>query len=142
MAQESKGGLLFQMKVNISKPDKDGSQEHNEVLVEPHDVWAFDLTLAPIIAQGLKLIRESDYRGTPISWVDKAEEYWREFDHMIWVFQTYSTYWEGEIYDKYSDAENLSKEEIESINAEIMEMYRKFQRGFEFFGKHYINLWA
>lgn len=128
------------MKIKISKPDKNGKRKHNKVVVEPYDVWSFDQTLAPIIAQGLRLIRNSEYFGIPHSYLDRQEEYIERFDHMIECFEKYSTDWEGDIYEKYPA--KLNKDQMRQINEELLITVDDFQKGFDFFAENYMNLWT
>ena len=59
------------MRVNIRRPPKNPERNQRvDVLVEPHDVWSLDWTLAQIIHPGLIMLKQQK-NGAP--WVDPAD---------------------------------------------------------------------
>jgi len=59
------------MRVNIRRPPKNPERKQRvDVLVEPHDVWSLDWTLAQIIHPGLIMLKQQK-NGAP--WVDPAD---------------------------------------------------------------------
>jgi len=132
------------MRVNIRRPPKNPERNQRvDVLVEPHDVWSLDWTLAQIIHPALMMLKQQK-NGAP--WVDpmdvpeelrptpeelanyeedaRTDELWFDrfdyiLDEMIWAF------------DQIKHDVNIhSKLEAERINNAL-----------RLFGKYYQSLW-
>jgi hypothetical protein len=132
------------MRVNIRRPPKNPERNQRvDVLVEPHDVWSLDWTLAQIIHPGLIMLKQKK-NGAP--WVDpmdvpeelrptpeelanyeedaRTDELWFDrfdyiLDEMIWAFDLIK-----------HDVNIHSKLEAERINNAL-----------RLFGKYYQSLW-
>ena len=132
------------MRVNIRRPPKNSERNQRvDVLVEPHDVWSLDWTLAQIIHPGLIMLKEKkngaphvDPEDVPASLRPSAEELavykehgetdelWFErydyiLDEMIWAFDLIK-----------QDVNIHSKAENERLNNAL-----------RLFGKYYQSLW-
>jgi hypothetical protein len=132
------------MRVNIRRPPKNPERNHRvNVLVEPHDVWSLDWTLAQIIHPALMMLKQQK-NGAP--WVDpmdvpeelrptpeelanyeedaRTDELWFDrfdyiLDEMIWAF------------DQIKQDLNIhSKSDAARINNAL-----------RLFGKYYQSLW-
>jgi len=132
------------MRVNIRRPPKNPERNQRvDVLVEPHDVWSLDWTLAQIIHPGLIMLKQQK-NGAP--WVDpmdvpeelrptpeelanyeedaRTDELWFDrfdyiLDEMIWAF------------DQIKQDVNIhSKSDAARINNAL-----------RLFGKYYQSLW-
>ena len=132
------------MRVNIRRPPKNPERnQRSYVLVEPHDVWSLDWTLAQIIHPGLIMLKQQK-NGAP--WVDpmdvpeelrptpeelanyeedaRTDELWFDrfdyiLDEMIWAF------------DQIKQDVNIhSKSDAARINNAL-----------RLFGKYYQSLW-
>ena len=132
------------MRVNIRRPPKNPERNQRiDVLVEPHDVWSLDWTLAQIIHPGLIMLKQQK-NGAP--WVDPADvpeelrptpeelanyeedartdELWFDrfdyiLDEMIWAF------------DRIKQDVNIhSKSDSERVDNAL-----------RLFGKYYRSLW-
>ena len=132
------------MRVNIRRPPKNPERNQRvDVLVEPHDVWSLDWTLAQIIHPALMMLKQQK-NGAP--WVDpmdvpeelrptpeelanyeedaRTDELWFDrfdyiLDEMIWAF------------DQIKQDVNIHSE---SDAARINNALRLF-------GKYYQSLW-
>jgi len=132
------------MRVNIRRPPKNPERKQRvDVLVEPHDVWSLDWTLAQIIHPGLIMLKQQK-NGAP--WVDpmdvpeelrptpeelanyeedaRTDELWFDrfdyiLDEMIWAFDLIKR-----------DVNIYSKPETERVNNAL-----------RLFGKYYRSLW-
>jgi len=132
------------MRVNIRRPPKNPERNQRvDVLVEPHDVWSLDWTLAQIIHPGLIMLKQQK-NGAP--WVDpmdvpeelrptpeelanyeedaRTDELWFDrfdyiLDEMIWAFDLIKR-----------DVNIYSKPETERVNNAL-----------RLFGKYYRSLW-
>ena len=132
------------MRVNIRRPPKNPERNQRvDVLVEPHDVWSLDWTLAQIIHPGLIMLKQKK-NGAP--WVDpmdvpeelrptpeelanyeedgRTDELWFErydyiLDEMIWAFDLIK-----------QDVNIHSKSDAARINNAL-----------RLFGKYYQSLW-
>jgi hypothetical protein len=132
------------MRVNIRRPPKNPERNQRvDVLVEPHDVWSLDWTLAQIIHPALMMLKQQK-NGAP--WVDpmdvpeelrptpeelanyeedaRTDELWFDrfdyiLDEMIWAF------------DQIKQDVNIhSKSDAARINNAL-----------RLFGKYYQSLW-
>ena len=132
------------MRVNIRRPPKNPERKQRvDVLVEPHDVWSLDWTLAQIIHPGLIMLKQQK-NGAP--WVDpmdvpeelrptpeelanyeedaRTDELWFDrfdyiLDEMIWAFDLIK-----------QDVNIHSKSDAARINNAL-----------RLFGKYYQSLW-
>jgi len=132
------------MRVNIRRPPKNPERNQRvDVIVEPHDVWSLDWTLAQIIHPGLIMLKQQK-NGAP--WVDpedvpeelrptaeelanyeedlRTDELWFDrfdyiLDEMIWAFDQIKQ--DVNIHSK-SDAARISN-------------------ALRLFGKYYQSLW-
>ena len=132
------------MRVNIRRPPKNPERNQRvDVVVEPHDVWSLDWTLAQIIHPGLIMLKQMK-NGAP--YVDPADvpeelrpteeelanyeedgrtdELWFErydyiLDEMIWAFDLIK-----------QDVNIFSKAENERLDNAL-----------RLFGKYYQSLW-
>lgn len=132
------------MRVNIRRPPKNPERKQRvDVLVEPHDVWSLDWTLAQIIHPGLIMLKQkkngaphvdpadvpehlrptpeelADYKEhgeTDGSWFDRYDYI---LDEMIWAFDLIK-----------QDVNIYSKAENERLNNAL-----------RLFGKYYQSLW-
>ena len=136
--------------------------------IDRHDTWSFDHTLAPIIAAGLRQLREEksgvpgsfiyDSEGVVVRSVEEGEALWNEaLDSMIWSFTEYTSDWEsnkfmsGEVdwkFEKHADDKDLSymtygPDHTFEYDYEGAKAYReKIQYGIDLFAKHYGSLWT
>ena len=132
------------MRVNIRRPPKNPERNQRvDVLIEPHDVWSLDWTLAQIIHPGLIMLKQQK-NGAP--WVDPADvpeelrptpeelanyeedartdELWFDrfdyiLDEMIWAFDLIK-----------QDVNIFSKSDSERVDNAL-----------RLFGKYYRSLW-
>ena len=132
------------MRVNIRRPPKNPERNQRvDVLVEPHDVWSLDWTLAQIIHPGLVMLKQKkcgapkvdaedvpehlrptpeeladyqDHAETDGSWFDRYDYI---LDEMIWAFDLIK-----------QDVNIYSKAENERLNNAL-----------RLFGKYYQSLW-
>ena len=137
------------------------------VKIDRHDTWSFDHTLAPIIAAGLRQLREEksgvpgsfiyDSEGVEVRSTEEGEALWNEaLDAMIWSFTEYSRDWEqdfmtGETDWKFEkDPENKDITHIVHgplhnfvYDYDAVKVHRaKIQHGIDLFAKHYGSLWS
>jgi hypothetical protein len=78
------------------------------------DLYTF---LSPIIAAGLRKVRECD-KGVPFVFVDDLESWQEALDEMIWAFDT------------LADETDFDADD------------NRIQRGLNLFAKHYRSLWV
>lgn len=132
------------MRVNIRRPPKNPERKQRiDVLVEPHDVWSLDWTLAQIIHPGLIMLKQQkngapyvdpmdvpeELRPTPEELANyeedaRTDERWFErydyiLDEMIWAFDLIKR-----------DVNIHSKSDAARINNAL-----------RLFGKYYQSLW-
>jgi len=132
------------MRVNIRRPPKNPERNQRvDVLVEPHDVWSLDWTLAQIIHPALMMLKQQkngapwvnpmdvpeELRPTPEELANyeedaRTDELWFDrfdyiLDEMIWAF------------DQIKQDVNIhSKSDAARINNAL-----------RLFGKYYQSLW-
>ena len=82
------------------------------------DTWSLDHTIAKFVLPRLKLFRKIDF-GYPAGLT--SEEWNWILDEMIWAMEF-----------------NASGEKWESLNEDD---YNRAQRGYELFGKYFLDLW-
>lgn len=131
------------MKVNIGPyihSEEDGDRVVN-VIIDDHDTWNMDHTLALIIHPMLLQLKKNkagapyvddevvpnDIRSTMSTRDDDVDEFWHKrwdwvLDEMIWSFNYILESWNGD------DPFDKEREE-------------RAQRGFELFGKYFQCLW-
>lgn len=133
------------MKVDIGAPNLDTDKQNVSVIIEKHDTWNLDITLANIIYPALVQLKKTkhgapfvDYEDVPEDlrpepeWIDKFNydgetdpDFFKRWewvmDEMIWAFDIAR---KGE-YILYT---------TETENARMM-------KAFLLFGKYYTNLW-
>lgn len=135
-------------------------QKKDFIIIESHDVWSVDSTLAKIIVPLLKEYR-NNLTGYPVSIdlkdvpkelrdeedMSKAWEY--IVDEMIWAFSQKDTDWENQFYVLRTDIDykeiNIPiKEELWAKNDKKGhdKYYRRIQKGYKLFGRYYDNLWT
>jgi predicted butyrate kinase (DUF1464 family) len=151
------------MKVNIGKYPKDVAKDRKiSVIVEPHDTWSMDSTLAYIIHPMLVQLKDQktgasyvddedvpeEFRSTAVSpkkdeW-DVDDNWFNRWDwimdEMIWAFETINTDWEKEFYTPPAgewSVENLGEIDIEGRK----KVQDRLTNGFRLFGKYYQSLW-
>lgn len=146
------------MKANISF---DGEEFKNDIVIENHDLWSLDITLANIIHPALVEFRKSteSYPYLPPSEIpeefgDDAQSYWQWIlEEMIWSFEQISS--DGKAEEQfYSDEKPENAEgwtRIEHLNDKghfwcnekgMAEYHERINRGTNLFGKYYSNLWS
>ena len=132
------------MRVNIRRPPKNPERNQRiDVLVEPHDVWNLDWTLAQIIHPGLMMLKQQkngaprvdpedvpeELRPTPEELANyeedaRTDELWFDrfdyiLDEMIWAFDLMK-----------QDVNIFSKSDSERVDNAL-----------RLFGKYYRSLW-
>ena len=132
------------MRVNIRRPPKNPERNQRvDVLVEPHDVWSLDWTLAQIIHPGLIMLK-SMKNGAPRVDPEDVPEYLRPSAEELAVYKEHGETDElwfdryDYILDEMIWAFDLIKQDVTIYSKAENE---RLNNALRLFGKYYQSLW-
>ena len=132
------------MRVNIRRPPKNPERNQRvDVLVEPHDVWSLDWTLAQIIHPGLIMLK-SMKNGAPRVDPEDVPEYLRPSAEELAVYKEH-----GETDELWFDRYDYILDEMiwafdlikQDINIYSKAESERLNNALRLFGKYYQSLW-
>ena len=132
------------MRVNIRRPPKNPERKQRvDVLVEPHDVWSLDWTLAQIIHPGLVMLKEKKC-GAPKVDAEDVPEHLRPTPEELANYQDHAVT-DGSWFDRYDYildemiwAFDLIKQDVTIYSKAENE---RLNNALRLFGKYYQSLW-
>ena len=132
------------MRVNIRRPPKNPERNQRvDVLVEPHDVWSLDWTLAQIIHPGLIMLK-SMKNGAPRVDPEDVPEYLRPSAEELAVYKEH-----GETDELWFDRYDYILDEMiwafdlikQDVNIYSKAENKRLNNALRLFGKYYQSLW-
>ena len=132
------------MRVNIRRPPKNPERNQRvDVLVEPHDVWSLDWTLAQIIHPGLIMLK-SMKNGAPRVDPEDVPEYLRPSAEELAVYKEH-----GETDELWFDRYDYILDEMiwafdlikQDVNIYSKAENERLNNALRLFGKYYQSLW-
>jgi hypothetical protein len=132
------------MRVNIRRPPKNPERNQRvDVLVEPHDVWSLDWTLAQIIHPGLVMLKEKKFGAPKVDPEDVPLELRPTTEELAAYQEQGET--DGSWFDRYDYildemiwAFDLIKQDVTIYSKAENE---RLTNALRLFGKYYRSLW-